>query len=118
MVRRLLFTSLLWLCSHSAALVPDINARIVGSQVIARDRAGKVVWTVPVPRFEGRVGSRVGWGNSWIRDTVIIYGQDDLGYRWFTLLERANGKVRGQGRGSPIQYAASQLLVEPDVPSG
>ncbi len=106
------------LFAAAGALVPDVNARVQGSRVVAKDRTGKVVWNVPVPRLNGKVGTRVSWINSWIPDAVIITSRDELGYRWFTLLDRRTGRVRGQVRGSPLTYAAGLLLVEPNVPSG
>lgn len=115
---RWLLTLCCLLAPAARAVVPEVNARVQGSRVVARDRSGQVLWDVPVPRLNGRVGTRLSWINSWIPDAVIITSQDGLGYRWFTLLDRQTGRVRGQGRGGPLTYAAGLLLVEPDVPSG
>lgn len=115
---RLLLILFCLLSTAARAMVPDINARLQGSRVVAKDRTGKVVWDVPVPRLNGKVGTRVSWINSWIPEAVIVLSRDELDYHWFTLLDRRTGQVRWQGQGNPLAYAAGLLLVEPDVPSG
>lgn len=115
---KLLWFFLLLGTGTAHAITPQINATVQGNQVVARTLQGQELWRVPLPRFNGRVGVQTYRINNWIPSAVIIGGTDELGYSWFTLLNRKTGTTQWQTRGQPLQYAGGMLLVQPEIPSG